>query len=395
MTMQETDIQGNILNPFARPYAKYLFVQFTAKPSVARARLHKLLNQMVTSAAKQAEVTAGWRANGKKRSAQTVGMFGVSHQGLLKLERTAHAPLAPELGLEHFQAGMRQPQLPLWEPEADRWQGEYRHERLDAFLLLCDDDQDRLELTATAAKTQLANFARVTVEETGSAIGALGNAHEPFGFRDGVSGIPDPTSVFVPEPAAAGGFGCYATFAKFAQHVEKFRQTAEAIEALAKSQGLALTADQVGALAVGRQRDGTPLAPSGPNGINDFTFKDVSASTCPFHAHIRAVNPRDGLPSFELIRRGMPYPACGERGPGLLFLSFQRSPMEFLGMYYRARLKSDPILAQSSQWAFGPAGGQRWPAGGQEIGYPMTDLTTLLGGEYFYMPSMNFISKLA
>ena len=411
MTTQSTtpvkDIQGNILNPFGRPHAKYLFIQFTAEPTIVRARLHKLLSQLVTSAERQAEVTAEWKASGKKRSSQTVGMFGLSHEGLLTLERTAHVPLSPSLGLKHFEAGMRQPQPILWEPETDRWQREYRYERMDAFLLLCDDDLSRLEQATADARTQIEAFGKVIVEETGSAIEKNGDTYEPFGFRDGISGIPDPESastpeVFTPEPGYAGGFGCYATFAKFEQHVKKFWQTAEAIETKAEAQGLSLSAEQVGALAVGRQRDGTALVPSGSKG-NNFRFKDVSASTCPLHAHIRAVNSRDGLETFELIRRGIPYPGKGGGDPGLLFLSFERSPLEFIGMLYMAHRKFDPILSQSSQRArvareaaskIGPAGGQRWPVAEKEISHEMTDLTTLRGGEHFYVPSMRFISGL-
>ena len=398
MKMQPADIQGNIIRPFGRPHAKYLFMQFTAEPPVVRERLHKLLNQTVTSADLQAKLAAEWKESLKTKSSQTAGMFGVSHAGLLKLQRTGRAPLSPPLGLEYFQAGMRQQQLPLWEPEVNRWQSEYRQERMDAFLLLCDNDQSRLDKTTKAAKDQLAGFAKVMVEEEGSAIKIGDNTddtYEPFGFRDGLSTIPDPESVFTPEPGAAGGFGCYAVFGKFAQHVEKFRQTAKAIEAAARAEGLALTAEQAGALAIGRQRDGTPLAPLGSDGINDFTFKGVPASTCPFHAHIRATNSRDGFQAFELIRRGMPYPARDGCDPGLLFLSFQRSLMDFIGMFYRAHLKFDPILTQSSQPGPFPSGGQPWPTDGEAINYPMRDLTTLLGGEYFYIPSMIFLSNLA
>src|SRR5262249_44496758 len=107
---------------------------------------------------------------------------------------------------------------------------------------------------------------------------------------------------------------------------------------------------------------------------------------------------------FPMIRRGISYPAAGASGPGLLFLSFQTSLMNFLGAFARSRKSFDPILARSTQLTWvdpaasctnGPGGGQRWPAGGGQVCYPMMDLTTLGGGEYFYIPSMNFISRLA
>ena len=64
----------------------------------------------------------------------------------------------------------------------------------------------------------------------------------------------------------------------------------------------------------------------------------------------------------------------------------------------------DPILARSAHWTLDDTSpvraidrgrpAQNWNLGGQEIPYPIADLTTLRGGEYFYMPSLNFIRAL-
>ena len=72
---------------------------------------------------------------------------------------------------------------------------------------------------------------------------------------------------------------------------------------------------------MGRFKDGTPLVKSDvPLGefpaFNDFKYEDTDrpAHKCPFHAHIRKVNPRgQGILVGKrfITRRGIPY---GERG---------------------------------------------------------------------------------
>ena len=88
--------------------------------------------------------------------------------------------------------------------------------------------------------------------------------------------------------------------------------------------------------------------------------------------------------------------------------------MDFLGLLIRSRARLDPILMRGAQKAVAaqssiggePAPGQRWAfeanrasmltatSATLQMTYPMTDLTTLRGGEYFYIPSMTFISNL-
>jgi hypothetical protein len=93
-------------------------------------------------------------------------------------------------------------------------------------------------------------------------------------------------------------------------------------------------------------------------------------------------------------------------GAGLLFLSLQQSMAHFAGLLARSVLQLDPLLASSAQWQSGaftsasPNGcgatqAQKWAIGDKEICFPLVDLTTVLGGEYFYIPSLPFIRGLA
>jgi Dyp-type peroxidase family len=77
------------------------------------------------------------------------------------------------------------------------------------------------------------------------------------------------------------------------------------------SLGSALSED-IAAKAIGRRRDGTPLAPKGGgDGLNDFDYADdPDGFQTPRFAHIRLANARDPMsesPTHRLLRRGIPF----------------------------------------------------------------------------------------
>ena len=114
-----------------------------------------------------------------------------------------------------------------------------------------------------------------------------------------------------------------------------------------------------GAMLVGRFENGTPVVKNSearvdnpPVQTNDFSYgDDLNALKCPFHAHIRLMNPRKGdtiagdLSAHRITRRGIPYDEVGripedqinsisdelldgnqpEKGVGLLFMCYQNS----------------------------------------------------------------------
>ncbi len=180
----------------------------------------------------------------------------------------------------------------------------------------------------------------------------------------------------------------------------------------------------VEALAVGRFKNGTPLATRGepsasydPRNDEDFDYDDdPSGSRCPLHAHIRKTNPRGSLGFLvnllareqerRIARRGITY-TDGPEQKGLLFLCYQsdiRDQFEFLQAswannpeFSRPRTGLDPVIGQ--------AGGRQrrehapsWPRGWvsrQRQRIRFDEHVRLLGGEYFFAPSLSGLRALA
>lgn len=236
--------------------------------------------------------------------------------------------------------------------------------------------------------------------------------------------VSDPAS---PDPAKC--FGSYFVFRKLEQNVRKFKQQEAAF---AKRLGLeGDDAERAGALLVGRFEDGTPVAVQADAGshspvLNDFTYaSDLDGGKCPHFAHIRKVNPR-GSGGFEpvagerlhiMARRGQTY---GARTDDPNDGKFHNKPVKDVGllfMAFNADLQQQFEFAQGT-WANNPGFPQAPTAPGLDpvIGQgPRPDLTcpvewgigadkkqrktkkspvqtvTLLGGEYFFMPSLAYL----
>ena len=127
------------------------------------------------------------------------------------------------------------------------------------------------------------------------------------------------------EPLALNG--TYAAFRVIEQKVAEFDAW---LKETAKEHGL--TPDLLAAKLMGRWQDGTPLTrhdqPKAdtltPQELNDFNYlssDDRLGKRCPIGAHIRRINPRDGmvlgLPWGKLVlRRGLPFgPKYDEADP--------------------------------------------------------------------------------
>ncbi|MEQ1662019.1 MAG: Dyp-type peroxidase [Thiobacillus sp.] len=188
-----------------------------------------------------------------------------------------------------------------------------------------------------------------------------------------------PGSPLDPGPNSDGGApwmknGSYLVFRRLRQDIPAFRQFLQAqAGALSAQLHRPITAEEAGALIVGRWPDGSPvsLAPFRPNAsisddemmVNNFAYaqgtpamtvsdsigeeRDLAAQQddalgqrCPFFAHVRKVNPRDlatdqGIAgrtlTFQMLRRGIPYgqpfsgPDPDGEDRGLLFLAYQTS----------------------------------------------------------------------
>jgi Dyp-type peroxidase family len=249
---------------------------------------------------------------------------------------------------------------------------------------------------------------------------------------------PDPNGK---TPVSAGSF---FVFRKLEQNVRGFNQ---AEETLGKQIfGAAANQDQLdraGAMVVGRFEDGTPLVLSAKglvqNVVNDFTYAgDPSGLKCPFHSHIRKVNPRNDIERILditdetggrkpiMARRGITYGALRphnadqsefadaghepEKDVGLLFMAYMASIENQFEFTQKSWANNpafvsninpaknfppngiDPIIGQTNN-----AAAQKhtytdgWTPGAVSQELSFDKFVTLQGGEYFFAPSLSFL----
>ncbi|MEM1229136.1 MAG: hypothetical protein AAGI15_01260 [Pseudomonadota bacterium] len=252
-------------------------------------------------------------------------------------------------------------------------------------------------------------------------------ALEHFGFRDGLSN-PDVTSgdsadqealapgeIFLGRRNARADAvpealnqpllrdGTFLVLRKLAQDVPAFEQ------ALSMNDGLAghgaQGRERLAAWLMGRERDGTPLAPhSGPNA---FDYQDdPTGRRCPLFSHARRLNPRDAgdfIP--RVIRRGMSFGPTLAQGPaeaprGLLFAAYNASlaeQFEVLQRWLSGGNRTAPYSAQSDPITGlpGPEGARRYPlAGGGMLDLGDQPFVHLDWGLYLFVPSRNGLAAL-
>lgn len=452
------NLQGNILKGHGRDYTVHLFLELQADADLVRPALAALAGQYVTSAAQQLHDTRQFKDFGIPG-----GLFGsllLTARGYGKLGFTpgqlaAAFPEAPGEGgvTSNFKDGMAAGIADLSDPPEASWEPGYRGGRIDAMLLLADDDGAFLLRQAHAAVAQVCAFAAVLAVEHGGALrNEAGNGIEHFGYVDGRSqpiylapdiadegGVDkwDPSAplgqVLVPDRAVpdADSFGSYFVFRKLEQDVLRFKMREQE---LATALGLdGEERERAGAIVIGRFEDGTPVVLSQTDGFrpvkdNNFQYDaDPDGLKCPFAAHIRKSNPRGDIgrqfgadPNVaerprRMTRRGIPYgtrkfnPDAEQSiedlpsgGVGLLFMCFGNSIANQFAFiqknwvnapdFVKGGVGLDPVIGQ------GAAPDQNWPlAWGAAATKPFgfEGFVTLKGGEYFFAPSLPFLCKLA
>lgn len=151
---------------------------------------------------------------------------------------------------------------------------------------------------------------------------------------------------------------------------------------------------------------------------NDFHYdQDPKAAKRPFHAHIRKTNPRGDVPPilgtpavFErarrVIKRGITYgnrpnmdigttAEHPDKGVGLLFMCFQSNLDQFaiqqegsdLNDFVKEGVGIDAVIGQNHN----PVA-QIWPS---NVKHTMANFVKMLGGEYFFAPSISFLKSLS
>jgi Dyp-type peroxidase family len=453
------NLQANILKPHGRNYARHVFLCFTAGPDEVKGWLRSLEPQ-VTTARQQFDVppkTDGGLVTGFFLSGVGYRHLGFSTKGFASgAFRKGMKDQSDSIFDGLFDRDNKDPAPATWEPG---FQGE-----IHALVTLADDTESVVETAAERTRASVAGVAEVLTIEKGNTLrrenrkvikddGSFRmDPVEHFGYFDGISQPAfikrdlekqkrdewNPEArlslVLTDDPLTdeVDAFGSYLVYRKLGQNIDQFERSVAQLAA-----ALGVNADLAGALAVGRFRDGTPVLRSMTPGVgeeNDFAFReDREGLRCPFHAHIRKVNPRGTTPLTKLeaernrriARRGIPYgrPLPGvatqpDADPdpnlprGLLFMCFQAdvdAQFEFIqrtwvdnehfptGVLSFGILQrdtgDDPLIGQDRNEA------QRWPrkwgeaTGGRKT-FNFESAVTLEGGEYFFAPSLSFLRAL-
>ncbi len=454
------NLQGNILKGHGRDHTVHLFLEFRPAEAHFHTNLRRTATQYVTSAAQQLHDTRHFKDFGIPG-----GLFGnllLTARGYGKLgfapaQIAAAFPEEPgDLGVTStFKDGMAAGVADLSDPPESSWEPGYQGGRIDAMLLLADDDEAFLLRQAHAAAAQVSAFAAVLAVEHGGALrNEARNGIEHFGYVDGRSQpiylAPDiadeggtdkwnPSAplgqVLVPDRTIpdADNFGSYFVFRKLEQDVLHFKMREQD---LATALGLAdEDRERAGAMVIGRFEDGTPVVLSQTDGFrpvkdNNFQYDvDPDGLKCPFAAHIRKSNPRGdiarqipGAPPADvserprrLTRRGIPYgtrkfgPDAEQSiqdlpsgGVGLLFMCYGSSIANQFAFiqknwvnapgFVKGGIGLDPVIGE------GAASDQNWPVVWGEAAtkpFGFEGFVTLKGGEYFFAPSLPFLHKLA
>ena len=441
-------IQGNIIKGHGRDFTAHLILGMTGDQQTVKSWIAKFASERVTTAAIAKQQTLVWRA--VKDKGEPFAMFLLAPDGYRYLgfsDGQLPGPRNDQFTLpfhrEYFLRGMKGqasvPERRYNDPPPAEWEPAYQ-KQIHAMVLLADDELERLNHSVRDTVASLAGVFDLLATERGKVLrntfprGTLDIEH--FGFQDGVSqplmirqdidhevarrgsAHWNPTAplwlALVEEPGGAGGFGSFMVFRKLEQNVKAFWDT---LGQLSKQSGMAV--EDLGAMAVGRFRDGTPAVPAttiDPTADpNDFHYdQDPAGAKCPFHAHIRKTNPRGDIArvlgasgAFEkarrIVRRGITYgdrpdlSVRPETGVGLLFMCFQSNLDQFViqqegsdgNDFVNPGTGVDAVIGQNSG-----AIAQTWPSGGTEK-FTMANLVKMKGGEYFFAPSMAFLKGLA
>jgi Dyp-type peroxidase family len=470
---QLQNIQANIFKGHGRKHAWCLFVQFKFNPN-QQDDLRRWISQfsgrvspafdIEAKAAYEAQLKLNEEDRQKDFDKKTVTSFLLSANGYRKLGYSGDQ--LP--GDRSFRLGMKNGLVngSLGDPPSFYWESYYRH-GIDAMIILANKDEGVLakEHIEIATSMMKANIGTVLFVEKGNTMSfnhkgpENKNYVEHFGYRDGIS---NPEFKFDPQGNLDqgnenivlvedhfGGHGSYLVYRKLEQNVRAFNQE---VAELAKDLGI--TKEYAEAQIMGRFKDGTPLEKSHKSGMKnpekiEFDFKDdEEGARCPFHAHIRKVNPRiDAIGKTKLdikekqiVRRGITYgrrtPDLSdepETGVGLLFMCYQKSiTNQFEYVQKEWCNKKDfisPSLAGKKITGIDPVCGvkvtgtqtQRWnttwlnPANSSSLNLQhfsrwvknlfskngksnnrrdFSGVVTLKGGEYFYSPPISFLKNL-
>ena len=452
------DLQGNILKGHGRPFTFNIFLSFKAgQKKEVGTWIANFSSVFVTSARKQLDETNLFHSTGIPGGIFVSFFLTAAGYGYLGADAKKPADAGFNQGMKASNALLHDPDPATWSRGLNGNDGV-----IHAMILVADANVHLARAFTRAIKLSLANKADVVAVERGVVLrNKKGEGIEHNNYVDGISQpaffadeLPantdkwdpraTPSLMVVADPGGkdANSMGSYFVFRKLEQNVRGFKtrekEVAKAVFNLPANEAAWTAAQEakaklVGAWAVGRFEDGTPVVLHGTTqdpGLgeqeNNFNFADPgSESKCPFHAHIRKSGPRtDGFgvaanKTKRLVRRGIPFEnkprirdAEGNlsneqqdqptKGVGLLFMCYVAniaSQFEFVQedwvnspTFAAPSTGKDPLIGQPADNTV-----YHWPTdygAATKVDAPFGDFITMRGGEYFFAPSLSMLKSL-
>jgi Dyp-type peroxidase family len=445
-------LQPNIVRAHVREHLSVLFLRF-GDQSEGRAFLRELTGLM-KSARQHLEEIEEFHTSGKPGTPYVgVGLTRVGYQALGIDAGVVPADSSFVRGMKHPDSRVR-----LHDPPTSTWEPTFREEIHGVVLVGDATDAGMSSARNEVLDLVMGSTTVLGEETGLGQHNSSGDGIEHFGYVDGRSQplvleedvaaelanspgnnfVWDPaftlSRVLVKDPAAPDPdvhCGSYFVFRKLEQNVRRFKQAEDEL-----ADALQLMGDdreRAGAMLVGRFEDGSPLTVQQTSGAplpvtNNFDYgADADGRRCPFQGHIRKANPR-GSGGFEpqdqerrhlMARRGQTYGqrtddpgaelAAEDRptgGVGLLFMAFNVDLGEQFDFVQSAWVNNpgfpdphggatpglDPVMSQGPRtegtyFAI-------WDAAVPREAAAIPQAVTMKGGEYFFMPSLEFLRHL-
>jgi Dyp-type peroxidase family len=430
------DLQGNILKPHGRDHARLIFFTIErGRAQAARAWIRTLADGRVTSARRQLQEADAHRKK-RREPEKLFCTFLLSAAGYRALGADLRIPSDAK-----FRAGMKRSRASLRDPEPRAWQAHYRGE-IHGLVLLAHQRSSALVRYAARIRREMRSFTQAVWVERGRQLHRGRQVIEHFGYADGISQPLFLTRDMTEDRESSGGydtwnpsaplrlvlardpngrtadpFGSYLVYRKLEQDVPLFMKKQTDMTRALQVRSPYLPDSTAGALMIGRFPNGTPVklqreaAQKVVDLENNFAYgDDPRGSRCPFQAHTRAANPRTLASRHQrIVRRGISYgrrTPSGSRGVGLLFMCLQRSiGSQFEQVQRRMNGRKgharDPITGQGSGGApplwpapYAESSRLRYPPRASRRAWQKRSPVRLLGGEYFFAPSLSFLTGL-
>ncbi|MFK8164152.1 MAG: hypothetical protein AB8H12_17030 [Lewinella sp.] len=456
-------LQGGILSHHGRTYCAYLLVEFEKSDENLPSQISLIneLGEIATSQFKQSEEKVKYMKSKKDDNFKYVEdcffSIGLTVNGFLKLE--IDESIWPndrywKSGLSNTSSEMNL--YGLYDEEEGYSSKDYVFSsEVDLVLTIAHSNIESVK-SKIKEITELKNFIGSvkslepyaidgdSVNENvkskiifGSKLNYQGECLGPLGFSDGRSNpqsISDKIDVALFEEKESfvrideGGvsvrptlYGSFGVFMKILVFPKVFNHEMKIIQEQHKNNtNENIPINKVEAMYMGRFKDGTPVVNSGTPQTEmgysidgediPFDYKGDRGVACPYHAHVRRMNPRNDLSNGYLevmIRRGMNlYDDDKKEFQGLCFHSFQKKTKTFVKTMSRMNDKNtdefDALLyphrrsveeINKNTFTF-PAShqGEHDMDGIRPLG---NRVTKILGGAFLYYPSIEFMKQLS